>query len=291
LTNLSLAPEIYFDLGCGVYRNHKTAPPTLDFCCTQDTLIVLSHWDADHWAGAYHSSKRAGDPLQMDWLVPDQVPSPMHLAVASDILTSGGTIGAFDLPPGSVQQATLSDGCLLSLVRCSGMDRNDSGFALCIQNPAEADRRWLLTGDAAYNYILPHLTGPAAPEFQIVVVPHHGAELAAQTMLPIPDNRMPQIQRLVFSFGPNNAHGRNSTSHPKATTIDAHRAAGWDVGKWSGVSAPGHRLADGDVRATGKNGPGCERLHSVAMNWRGDLVAPLSAPSGGQRCSHRIDQT
>jgi hypothetical protein len=70
-----------------------------------------------------------------------------------------------------------------------------------------------------------------------------------------------------------------------------HHAAGWDVGRWKGVSAPGHRKAAGDVRATGKNGPGCERLHSIAMNWRGDVVLPWNVACGGRSCSHQVDQT
>lgn len=290
LTDKSFFPQLYFDLGCGVYRNEKTSPDSLSFCFTDKPPVLLSHWDTDHWAGAYCQSKSTHSALKMDWVMPHQQVSATHLAFANDILTAGGTVQIFDPPAGAVHSTTLTDGCELTLVRCDGSSRNDSGFAVCVSESATSDLRWLLTGDAVYDHILPHLSHSNTLKFQAVIVPHHGAELSHQSLIPTPLGNTPQYQRLVFSFGPNNAHGRNSTSHPKASTVDAHQNAGWDVGRWNGITAPGHRVAKADVRATGKNGPGCERLHSILINWKGDLVAPQTTSCGGRHCSHQLKQ-
>jgi hypothetical protein len=291
LTDERFIPRLYFDLGCGVYRNVKTCPPALSYCFTERPPIVLSHWDADHWAGAYWQDPRGSLPaLGMNWIAPHQYVSPIHLAFANDILNAGGKMLICNPSAGNVSTYTITGGHTLALVRCNGSDRNDSGFATCITEHSHPDRKWLLTGDAAYDYILPHLPGGEQQPFQAVIVPHHGAELSHQRTVPRPLSADPKYQRLVFSFGPNNAHGRASTSHPKQVTVDAHEKAGWDVGVWNGVAAPGHRVAGADVRATGQNGPGCERLHSILINWNGDLTAPQIAPCGGKLCSHKLTQ-
>ncbi len=292
LTDTQFLPDLYYDLGCGVYRNYLTCPSTLRFCFTRSPPILLSHWDADHWAGAYWETP--GSPnfaLQQTWIAPQQTLSPIHLAFASDILTNGGRLLMYASYPRTVDAFALSNARTLELVRCSGTDRNDSGYALCVTDASDSERRyWLLTGDASYDYLLPHLDPQDRRRYQAVIAPHHGADLGLQRSIPRPPIGPSSYQRLVFSFGSNNAHGRRSTSHPKQETIDAHEGAGWNVAAWRGVAAPGHRVAGGDVLATSKNGPGCERLHSVVINWKGDLSGIQGVPCTGTWCTHRLAQ-
>lgn len=285
-----LRPTMYFDLGCGVYRNARTCPDPLAFCFTNAPPVVLSHWDADHWAGAYWlktGPNRGLQGLQLDWIAPDQSVGPVHLAFARDVWMAGGRLFIYPLPAGQHLRVTLSPLHELFLLRSYGAERNDDGFVL--QVVEQSQHCWLLTGDARYDAFRPALPMPAV-EFEAVVVPHHGADLGPQAWLPPPSP--PPSRRLLFSFGPNNAHGRRSTSHPKAECVAAHQAAGWDVDRWDHVAAPGHRVARGDVRATAKNGPGCERIGSIVVRWNGHPAQPRPAmPCGRTNCTIDLTQT
>lgn len=196
LLNSADRPALFFDLGCGVYRNATTTPPgPLRFClCGADT-IILSHWDADHWAGAL-KDRRA---LTQTWIVPRQTLGPKHKAFAADILSQGGRLLIVPNAP-RTYQATNAAGQSLRLRRGTGApsDRNRSGLVLSVEDGlARSGRGWLLTGDAGYDAIsLPISTGLAA-----VVVPHHGATMGAKSDAAIPSPAR-AYHRLCYSFGP-----------------------------------------------------------------------------------------
>lgn len=200
--------------------------------------------------------------------MPYQGPTPgiPHIALVHDILRSAGRVLVYDPPAGHIDSVVLTDRRVLNLLRASGSERNDSGFVLCVDDRIDPvgppdPRSWLLPGDAGYAHFLSSLGGRV---YEAAVVPHHGAELAA--LAPVAKPHMP-TRRLVYSFGANNAHGRRSSTHPKPASVDSHAAAGWDVTPWQHVAAPGHRAAKRDIRATSRNGPGCEHLDGVFVEW------------------------
>ena len=232
-------PICYFDLGCGVYRNDRTRPENLRFCNCNDPPVILSHWDADHWAGAYRDSRF----LESRWVAPRQHIGPSHAKFASKILQSGGSIL---IVPGGMAPVTWN-GCReeVTLLRASGRSRNDSGLVMKVRNWYE-DKNWLLTGDADYG----HIPNPPS-EAAAITVPHHGAS-KCRVSPPKPSSKC--ASRLLYSFGPGNEHGRYGVSHPRRATVDAHvsRQLGWSSPGWN-VGTPGHAVARGTTLATAQH--------------------------------------
>jgi hypothetical protein len=212
-------PVTYFDVGCGVYRNTKTRPSRISFCTHEPPRVILSHWDADHWAAATLDRRLLG----MTWIVPRQSISAKHKAFGNDILKTGGRI--LIVPPTLSPLKWGAAGQTLELRRCTGIDRNSSGLALVVDDYA-SQRGWLLTGDAAYNFV----PGPLPHDLAAVVVPHHGADMGAVS---IPPSAGPGYARLLYSFGPDNAHGRTGVRHPTIAAITAHSVAGWPHRGWA----------------------------------------------------------
>lgn len=263
---------LYFDIGCGVYRNAPTTPAALRLCScgpqwpipatgSSGPRVVLSHWDADHWAGVYADRPHNLRFLQATWLAPRQeaVPGTPHIALVHDILRAGGRLLLLPAGAAGIPSRVLADGSLLSLHRATGRSRNDSGLVLVVDH-ADRQRSWLLPGDAAYAAFLPQLGGRV---YEACVVPHHGATLQP----PAPAAKPAAQRRLVFSFGPNNAHGRHARTHPTDAGVEVHTAAGWNTCPWAHVAAPGQRPPQGDVRATALNGPGGGHRQGVYIEW------------------------
>ena len=230
-------PLCYFDLGCGVYRNAPTRPKNLQFCNCNKPPIILSHWDADHWAGAYQ------DPqfLQSNWVAPRQSIGPSHMKFANKILRSGGSL--LIVPDGMVPVTRNRCREDITLLRADGSSRNDSGLIMKVHNRCE-DKDWLLTGDADYKYI-PNLPTKAAA----ITVPHHGAS-KCKADPPKPSSR--SASRLLYSFGPGNKHGRNGVSHPRRATVDAHVKVGWRSPGWKSKT-PGYVVPGGTTLATARH--------------------------------------
>lgn len=212
----------YFDLGCGVYRNRKTNPATIQFCNCDSPVVMLSHWDSDHWGGA--AIDRA--MLAAHWIAPRQIIGPKHVAFADSILAAGGIIDIF---PAHLPALSVPGRQVVELRRCIGppSDRNGSGLALFVEDIASG-RHWLLTGDAAYD----QLAGPMPADLAALVVPHHGADMGKSGIPPsAPIGET--YSRLLYSFGPGNAHGKTAVQHPTQAAVNAHVAAGWSHSGWS----------------------------------------------------------
>lgn len=203
----------YFDVGCGVYRNYKTRPSNISFCACFNPTIILSHWDADHWAGATVDHKL----LKMTWIVPRQSISQKHIIFGNSILKAGGRI--LIVPNSLPVIKWKNESVVFELRRCTGADRNGSGLALIVSF-RNFRLGWLLTGDASYNYI----PGKFPKILEAVIVPHHGADMGPAS---IPPPRLGSSSKLLYSFGPNNSHGRTSVQHPTWSTMKAHHNAGW----------------------------------------------------------------
>ncbi|HFJ9612732.1 TPA: hypothetical protein ACG4NT_000155 [Stenotrophomonas maltophilia] len=240
--------RIYFDVGCGVYRNAATRPPNISFCQCGDPVVVLSHWDADHWAAAAVDT----DLLTRTWIAP--IPETIkHIVFLMSIWAAGGetillsTSGPVRLGPG------------IKLVRCRGpaSDRNESGLALIAEREG---RRWLLPGDASYHNIPGALKRPVTG----LVATHHGARVhgtGAPVPLPASD-----YARLAYSFGPGNTHGIYGVSHPRPAGVHAYDAAGWTHTSWS-VTTPGKAKVGrpGHARATGQHPS--KHLKGIRIGW------------------------
>lgn len=247
-------PIYYFDVGCGSGRNAPTAPPRVDFCTCDTPPIILSHWDTDHWAGA----KKQPALHARTWIVPRQTISTTHTLLGNDILKAKGSIlvVGHGAPPitwsGSAQDYDLR--------RCTGTGRNGSGLALVVTDH-KTNRAWVLTGDAGYDL----LAQPRPPDIAAMVAPHHGADMGPSSL---PFSRSPQTYaRLMYSFGPDNAHGPSKppVRHPVAAAVSAHATALWSHGSWA--SPPATCLAGADVLATATHG--ATHLQGAGATWAG----------------------
>ncbi|MFT8422205.1 MAG: hypothetical protein ABF665_11925 [Gluconacetobacter sp.] len=255
-------PLFYFDLGCGVKGNAPTTPKPLSFCLCGDPPIILSHWDADHWAGAVIDPRA----LHRTWIAPRQrLSGPHQVALGANILSHGGRLLLVPTPtvPRAPLSISLGSTSVLYLQRATGKDKNGSGLVLTVAQK-RLDRAWLLTGDADYAYIhtMPHssLAG--------LVVPHHGADMKSATPAPAPPKmkNKPDYCRLAYSFGPGNKNGRTSISHPTTSAVTRHNTVGWDHGNWVKTgNTPGTVLAGGDVRATASNPS--PHLNGIIVGW------------------------
>lgn len=278
--------QLYFDLGCGVYRNHKTAPNPLRFCWNRRAPIILSHWDSDHWAGAN------SDPLALSktWIAPKQSISTTHTTFASSILAARGRLLVWNPPGGRILKVPFADGKELRLTRCLGSTRNGSGIACVMENPA-LDVGWLLTGDAGYDEIDPSVL---PNELQAIVVPHHGADMGIGSVPPSRPSAH-SYARLLYSFGPDNSHGRYGTRHPTVAAMNAHKATRWGHGGWT---VPGENIAGSDVLAsadhTALGSPTKGHLSGAVVGWSGVPTLPRRRPHGTatsvRGCTTEVDQ-
>ena len=260
-----LVPTLYFDLGAGVYRNAKSTPDDLRFCFNYNPIIVLSHCDADHWAGAYATLVNDTYPaLNQKWIAPLQHVGPTHTAFAYDVVISGGTFLIYAGGRGSSGSMSLPGHRTLRYARGSGPDRNGSGLVLVVENDKfSLPRSWLLTGDCDYVDFVQILK----PVNVIgMVAPHHGASLEPGS--PIPSPAALPYRRLAYSYGHHNAHGNKHppTRHPTQKGTTAHANAGWDHNAWS-LNQPGAPTPGGDVLATCEHAPGTSRGGAV-IGWR-----------------------
>jgi beta-lactamase superfamily II metal-dependent hydrolase len=198
-------PDLYFDFGGGVLGNRQTFPKTLErICTTKNPVVILSHWDWDHWS----SLERFPEAFGLKWLVPDQKIDnrPTHLQVAAKLAHRGNLfVWSRAIPP-----LTIGD---LELALCNGRVRNDSGIAVAYR--CRTGERALLPGDARYGVVPIGLTA----DLSSVVVPHHGAKCAERH---VPKPSAPP-RKSVFSYGAGNTYG-----HASAQCRTAHSNAGWN---------------------------------------------------------------
>jgi hypothetical protein len=273
-------PTIYFDLGAGVFRNAKTTPFPLKFCFTHRPPIILSHWDTDHWAGAFATQVNGSYPaLGMEWIAPSQQITILHYVFGLEIQNQNGKISIYN-GSGIHRTSVTANGYVFEFWRGMGTDRNGTGIVLNVEEPVNS-KSWLLTGDCDYVHFPPR---PTALKPLAIVAPHHGAKVSSPNAIPNPYSTMQNAyKRLVYSFGSNNSHGRHSVSHPRQTVVQDHDAAGWahDIAY---INSPGSSTNGGpDVRGTSE--------HSVTPARGGILIgwslptAPMSTPCSLMQCS------
>lgn len=283
LADASEDTQLFFDLGCGVYRNAGTRPIPLRFCWRANPPIVLSHWDSDHWAG------ETSDPAasRRTWIVPRQTITPKHTTFASRILSGGGAILVWGSTPSTIS-VPIGIRQNLDLARCTGPSRNRNGSGIsCVVCDTASSRGWLLTGDAGYH----ELGQPSLPtDLRVIIAPHHGADMGG---LSVPPHRPTGYTRLIYSFGPGNKHGQTNIQHPTPHGVQAHVNHGWNHNSWS-VAAPANCVAGGDVLATASH-PGTHLDGAVAA-WTAPPSVPFrtvpcaASAAPGQGCTGHIRQ-
>lgn len=221
-------PQLYVDFGGGVLANRKTFPDDFaGFCFTAEPMVVLSHWDWDHWSSAL----RHPEALDTPWLTPPVPMTPIQLAFAAE-LYAHGTLHIWD----HTWPATVTEGPV-TIERCTGRTANDSGLAVTLRPKRNSTRNCLLPGDAAYVYIPSVVAGDS---FSMLCMTHHGGRLHSATY-PRPKRRASS----VLSAGP-----RNSYRHPMFDTIATHLENGWGFPTGTAVSGqrPCHVLVPWGAR-------------------------------------------
>ncbi|MCU0070469.1 hypothetical protein N8H71_02645 [Pseudomonas koreensis] len=278
-------PTLYYDLGAGVYRNRRTTPKSLVFCFSEKPTILLSHWDADHWGGAYASMIKSAYPaLKRKWIAPHQPVGPVHIAFAHDVLANGGTFFTYSIKA-DVGSIPLAQGRNARFTLGDGPDRNGTGLVLTVEEPDHAPRRcWLLTGDCDYLYFDSKLN-PYPPVG--LVAPHHGADLDPASVVPKPPDNV-IYKRLAYSFGRDNRHGQNNVQHPTSKGMSAHNSADWDHQYWDPLN-PGEPSPGGDVLATCEHTPGNFRGGAL-IGWDAQ-PAIANAPCQGKNCGVPLTQS
>ncbi|MFI8581039.1 hypothetical protein [Ectopseudomonas khazarica] len=263
-------PVVYYDMGCGIGAHASTAPTGLDFCTCNDPLVILSHWDQDHWAGALHIKSKA---LPLTWVVPRQQLDAVHKSFAHEIVSAGGRLLVLDMPKNKAGSSRLPNGQHLKFTVGLGSSRNNSGIVLAVENnDPQFSSSWLLTGDCAYSHIPKSLQyhPPVA-----VVAPHHGGVTKLNTVAPSPAIHN-GYNRLIYSYGPDNKF--RTTRHPTSSSVRIHELAGWDMGIWN--AAPGSTSITGNVRATSKHSPSPFERGGVLVGWESLPTLPMMCTLG-----------
>jgi hypothetical protein len=267
-------PTLYFDVGCGVYANQGTTPAPLSFCFNWKPLIVLSHWDCDHWMGVClpgTASQTTG--LGLQWIAPKQTITTHHKTFVLDIIAKGGSLRIYDPMLHTIGTAVLSVNERIRFTRGERAGRNHSGIVLSVEKYMLGGwKSWLLTGDCDYRYFR-HL---GVHEAVAVVVPHHGANPVTKSPPPAATSVYGSTgyTRAVYSFGPGNT--QSGVRHPTPLAVARHHGSGWSHGG-SWATNPGSNQPLGNTLATSHHSP---------PNTRGGcIVGWATAPSaGGVNC-------
>lgn len=221
-------PQLYVDFGGGVLTNKKTFPDGFaGFCFTCDPMVILSHWDWDHWS----SAQRWPQALNTPWLTPPVPLKPIQLAFAAE-LHERGSLHIWDAAwPGTITAGAVT------IERCTGRTSNDSGLAVTLRRRRSSSKNCLLPGDADYACIPSVVAGES---FNALCMTHHGGRLHS----PI----YPKAKRgaaSVLSAGP-----RNSYRHPLFDTVATHLEHGWSLPTGTALSGqrPCHVLVPWEGR-------------------------------------------
>lgn len=201
-------PFGYFDVGAPMFFNQRSFPRHLDHRFATDGLVILSHWDFDHFALAI----RYPQLKSLKWFAPKQPVGPNTARFQKSLGSRLKFItGDVDIGGMLLRQCT----------GASSRDRNATGYAFRIERK---DAGILLPGDADYQWLPPVI----ARGINRIMLPHHGA---AGSPPPYPDGRPNPIA--VVSYGVPNTY-----RHPNEGQIDAHRRAGWPIRRTAAHGTP-----------------------------------------------------
>ncbi len=199
-------PALYFDIGGSAIGNWRSFPePLRRFCTTSNPLVVLSHWDWDHWSSALRDDRL----LHQRWVLPIQNRAGDLGAVHARFLAmlKARSAGIYWWGYGTPPITSQSSGVTVFRAGGNPKSRNESGLALSI---VQNRHTLLLPGDASLANVC-----PSASSFDYLMVPHHGGNTAL-TSIPSPNDRAKS--QLVYSYGVGNMY-----QHPLPRTVRALR--------------------------------------------------------------------
>lgn len=205
-------PIFYYDLGGGAYWNKKTYKKTKTFPVNNNPIIILSHWDFDH----YESIKRNPNHYKdCKIIAPLQYPTTPSIRKFIDLISAHlYLVDNRDLG----KNKTYS---FLKLFKCTGKSRNDSGLAIILNLQKDNNiSEILLPGDSHYFYIKQRKIVDA------ICVSHHGGKLYNKRGFPIPNERVNGYA--VYSYGTNNNY-----NHPRIETVEVHINKGWGIDRFN----------------------------------------------------------
>ncbi len=209
-------PYFYFDIGGGAYRNAFTYPePNPRKLCFKNTkLIILSHWDYDHW---WTFNKLINEDLidypKIKWLVPSQPTGSISKRFYDKLVKK------YKVIIWNNQKTELYVHPSVRVIKCNGTgnNKNNNGLAVIVEIN---NHNVLLPADASYEFI-PWTKGL---EFNGLVASHHGGKVST-TIDGYPkanENR----GKIVYSCGAGNRY-----YHPSSKSISNHKALGWSMCK------------------------------------------------------------
>jgi hypothetical protein len=228
-------PFFYYDIGYPLWFYTRSAPaglnpnvgPYLGPCLFNDPMIILSHWDWDHWRLARIAHDRAVqhgvDVVDLRWCFPVQPIGPAATNFRNALTQ------AFPWPPALPNLNFAGIGMIL---RCTGDDINNSGLAVAIQtllpSADPVNHFMIFTGDASFGNV--PLPAPVLASTGIAAV-HHGSDShGAAENLPHPPVPYNLTGRIAFSYGiyqrADGTIGR-PYGHPRIAATAAQSAAGW----------------------------------------------------------------
>ncbi|MDD7984701.1 hypothetical protein PQO01_07035 [Lentisphaera marina] len=196
--------DVFFDIGGGITTNKRTYRTPKNFSINEEGLVILSHWDKDHWVSALYNPQS----YKMTWVVPDQKKLGVsHAKLAINIASKGRLIKWSS----STVTCVNKPGVFLYKLPDSS-DRNKSGIVAVLQ--PEESQGVLIPGDAPYD-VMPFLNKYT---LQVIIVPHHGARFKNNPHPPVAQAK----HQLVYSYGLNNSY-----KHPHPDTENVHKSQGW----------------------------------------------------------------
>jgi hypothetical protein len=231
-------PLFYFDIGYPLWFYTRSAPAALNPnvgpyrgpCLYANPVIVLSHWDWDHWrlAGIAHAQVvfHGVDIVNLQWIIPAQNVGP----VTANFRNALTNVTVW--PMGLASQNFPGIG---TIVRCTGpaADINNSGLAIIVPIllPSNDPNVHIVvfTADASFGNVPVPL--PAWNNITGITAVHHGADShGAAANLPNPPAPYNITGRIAYSYGVyQRANGTfaHPYGHPRVPAITAYRNNGF----------------------------------------------------------------
>ena len=257
-------PFLYTDIGGGALGSTFTFPGHLQLCTHRLPLIVLTHFDQDHWRSAVAAGGGLHAPPLVvagaaaidaqaalcPWLIPTQAKGGVQTAFYNCLVAGANNIHR---RPGGAAATVLNIGARVRILKCTGNGANHSGLAVMLLAAAGGAGRMLLPGDAHFV----HFAHGAGNNVHAMVATHHGADPGAVPNAPAGGSPV------SYSYGWGNAYG-----FPRLAAGGAYVAANFPDARRMDTAG-----AEGAADIAGPRG-------NVALCWPG-AVGPGARPAPG----------
>lgn len=210
-------PVLHVDYGGrqdSPFRKKKPAEVDAIMPIASDGLVMMTHWDEDHWSTA----PKGAAAKASHWLVPRQVTSPRAVRFSASLdkvkCIPEARVGRVHLFRARNGDALLWQKIALSSIHSAqDEDCNRSGVALALVRGAGADGQViLLPGDASFGWVpLYHQLWASNRTLTGLVAFHHGAGThwspATEALLRNWDRTGDKACEVVFSCARDNGYG------------------------------------------------------------------------------------